>query len=62
MRALYTDFHKISYFQVPQLFVKGVYIGGEKEIPRKHESGELKTVFTKAEVEINMNAGVVTES
>ncbi len=53
---------KIFPFQVPQLFVKGVYIGGEKEIPRKHESGELKTVFTNAEVVINIKAGVATES
>ncbi|KAK2150624.1 hypothetical protein LSH36_398g02027 [Paralvinella palmiformis] len=33
---------------VPQLFVRGKYIGGEKEIPRYHESGELKRILSVA--------------
>lgn len=32
-------------FQVPQLFIGTKYIGGEKELIRMHESGQLKKVF-----------------
>ncbi|CAH1785329.1 unnamed protein product [Owenia fusiformis] len=32
---------------VPQLFVKGKYIGGDKEITRFHENGELKEILRK---------------
>jgi len=35
---------------VPQLFVDGKYIGGEKEIGLMHESGDLKKVLQKAGV------------
>lgn len=34
--------------QVPQLFVAGKYVGGEKEIPRFHESGELRRILSSA--------------
>lgn len=33
---------------VPQLFIDGQYIGGEKEIACYHESGELKKLMQKA--------------
>ena len=36
------------HVQVPQLFVDGNYVGGEKEIELYHESGELKKILQKA--------------
>ena len=36
-------------FQVPQLFVAGKYVGGEKEIPRLHDNGGLKQVLSGAQ-------------
>ena len=38
------------FFQVPQLFVSGKYIGGEKEICELHESGDLKKTLIEADV------------
>ncbi|KAA0186782.1 Glutaredoxin 3 [Fasciolopsis buskii] len=42
--------HKLIYKnrQVPHLFVDGKHIGGEAEIKRLHESGELKTILENA--------------
>ncbi|PAA79528.1 hypothetical protein BOX15_Mlig001738g7, partial [Macrostomum lignano] len=34
--------------EVPHLFVDGRHIGGEFEIKRFHESGELKEIFRKS--------------
>lgn len=35
----------LIFSQVPQLFIGTKYIGGEKELIRMHESGQLKKVF-----------------
>lgn len=34
-----------SFFQVPQLFLDGKYIGGEKEITLLHHSGKLGSML-----------------
>ena len=36
----------ILSFQVPQLFLDGKHVGGEKEITRMHANGELKKLLT----------------
>ena len=35
----------VVLLQMPQLFISGKYIGGEEEIPRLHESGELRNII-----------------
>lgn len=35
-------------FQVPHLFLDGKHIGGEPEIKRLHESGEMRRIFKEA--------------
>jgi glutaredoxin-related protein len=35
-------------FQVPQLFIDGKYIGGEKEITRMHSTGDLGKILVTA--------------
>ncbi|CAH8443389.1 unnamed protein product [Schistosoma turkestanicum] len=42
--------HKLCYRnrQVPHLFLDGKHIGGELEIKRLHESGEMRRIFTEA--------------
>jgi glutaredoxin-related protein len=42
-------FNIVIFFQVPQLFVQGNYIGGGlKQISLKHQSGELQQVIERA--------------
>ena len=37
-----------SFLQVPQLFVDKKHVGGENEIPRLHDSGELRRILAAA--------------
>ncbi|KAH8853504.1 hypothetical protein EWB00_005977 [Schistosoma japonicum] len=44
--------HKLIYRdrQVPHLFLDGKHIGGESEIKRLHESGEMRRIFAEVDL------------